>query len=131
MNYHLLIISNAGPNSVWLQEMTTAWREIGTVTAVSEGDIPQHPQSARLHLIVIDASAIATDLVNLVAWLQQLYPDIPIVVTTTSPTWDLARQIFLAGASDYLHRSLEMDTIVKAFLDIIQQHRPEQEIEVE
>jgi DNA-binding NarL/FixJ family response regulator len=131
MNYHLLVISSNWTHSVWLKEITAAWSKFGQITAISENELQGEPHGVPYQLIVIDASAVAADLVDLVASLHQQYPNIPIVVTTTSPTWELARQIFLAGANDYIHRSLEMDKIMATFLDVIQRHGPHQKIDVE
>jgi DNA-binding NarL/FixJ family response regulator len=63
-------------------------------------------------LMVVDASGLQIELAERVAWLHGRFPEVPIVVLTSSPTWRRARAVLLAGAGDYMPRSLDDDLLL-------------------
>jgi DNA-binding response OmpR family regulator len=63
-------------------------------------------------LMVVDASGLQIELAERVAWLHGRFPQVPIVVLTSSPTWRRARAVLQAGAADYMRRSIEDELLL-------------------
>ena len=118
MAKNLLAISNH-PDSTWLQIVNDALQPLGALQVVSEQEAPLEIETQDYDLMIIDATAIDGDVSTLVVQLHGQRPTVPIVVATTSPTWQRARQIFLAGASDYIRRSLDKEKILENCRDIL------------
>jgi DNA-binding NtrC family response regulator len=76
-------------------------------------------QSEREHyaLVVIDAAGLDT-ITSLISTLHRQKPMVPIVVATDSPTWQHAREAFLSGATDYIHKSLDAEALRTTLAEI-------------
>jgi DNA-binding NtrC family response regulator len=107
----MIVITNY-PDSSWLKTVVEALAFVAQVEAVAEQEVWTAVQKTPYDLILIDTSNINGDVVTLVKEVHQFLPTLPIVVFTTSPTWRRARELFLAGATDYVRRSLEKETIL-------------------
>lgn len=110
MTKQIMIITNQ-KNSAWVKAVTEALIPSGQVTITLEDDAPKMVRLRPFDLILIDASTIETDAVTLIKPLHELCPQTPIVVNTLSPTWRRAKEAFMAGAVDYVRRSLDIETI--------------------
>ncbi len=119
MAAHVLLISNQ-PQSRWSQAVNVALQSLGTVQCVSEQEALAGWLNQQTCLAIIDATAIAGDVVDLVADLHRKQSQLPIVVATNSPTWQRARQVFLAGATDYIRSSLDTAKILAVCRDAIE-----------
>jgi DNA-binding NtrC family response regulator len=73
---------------------------------MDEGEARRAVTEREYALVVIDAGAVE-EAAKLTAWLLATTPDLPIVVATASPTWQRARQVLKAGASDYIRKTLD------------------------
>lgn len=98
-----ILLVTAQVQSTWVKTVKQAARDLGTPTVAS-------PQSAktkveRVDLIVVDAAAVK-DVVSFVSELRRLYPHVPILVATFSPSWRSVRDVIEAGAKDYIRKSL-------------------------
>jgi DNA-binding NtrC family response regulator len=62
--------------------------------------------------ILVDATAIR-DFGMLVSQIRLVKPGLNIIVLTASPTWELAREAFMCGATDYVVKSLDRDHLAR------------------
>jgi len=129
MARNLLVISN-DPDSAWLQAVGDALQSLGELQVVSEQEAPVQVKAKDCDLVVLDATPIGGGIAALVARLHEERPDVPIVVATTSPTWQRARQAFMAGASDYIRKSLDKERILASLREVLRDelhfgHHPE------
>ncbi|MCB8942483.1 MAG: response regulator transcription factor [Ardenticatenaceae bacterium] len=111
MTKQIIIITNQAV-SAWVTAVTEALNPFGQVTVTLEKDAQAVVQQDDFDLILIDASTIDMDAATLIQSLHLLRPTVPIVVNTLSPTWRRAREAFMAGAVDYIRRSLDKEKIV-------------------
>ena len=118
MTKQIIIITNQ-TESVWVNAVIEALALLGQVTVSLENEAQAAVQRQVFDLILIDASAIETDAAVLIQLLHDLRPTTPIVVNTLSPTWRRARQAFMAGAVDYMRRSLDPEKIRLSYLPLL------------
>lgn len=114
----ILIITN-NPDSLWVATVREALTPLGQVMVVLESDVPQQITARLYDLILIDASTIDTDTAVLINPLHLSQPRTPIVVNTTSPTWRRARDVFMAGATDYVRRTFDKEKILAECQDFL------------
>lgn len=114
---NLLLIGNP-PDSIWATILRDALYPLGQLDLASESETSMRVQQKHYDLVIIDA-AVLNNVETLVASLHRQQPTVPIVVVTTSPTWQRARRIFLAGATDYVQRSLDANTLLTTFQAIL------------
>lgn len=120
---NLLIVSNT-PDSTWVRMVTGAAALLGNSELAFGREARARAEAKVYDLIVIDATSTGCDAVVLVADLHQRQPGTPIVVATASPTWQRAKQAFLAGAADYVRRSSDQETELEKLRDILEKHLP-------
>ncbi|HMN28354.1 MAG TPA: response regulator [Caldilineaceae bacterium] len=94
----------------WHTVFEKALNPLGELYTGTEDEAVQLVHSSAYDIIFLDASAI-NDLVALVTQLRHLLATTPIIVLTASPTWNLARDLFRAGATDYLRKSLNQEAV--------------------
>jgi DNA-binding NtrC family response regulator len=107
-----LVISNC-QDSAWLQTLKSSFQPLGQLDITPDHGMLWQIQRQTYSLIIVDAPEVRRDVAQLVGELHQEQPSIPIVVVTTSPTWQRARQIFLAGATDYLRKTLDQEQFLE------------------
>lgn len=103
---------------MWVTTLRDALLPLGQLDSTSESEILIYIQEKHYDLVIVDA-AVINEVETLVASLHRQKPTIPIVVITTSPTWQRARRIFLAGATDYIQKSLDANKILVTFQAIL------------
>jgi DNA-binding response OmpR family regulator len=104
------ILSN-NIHSPWLKQLTEVLGELGALMICAESMLDEEPDEA-YDLIVVDASGLIMELAERVAWLNGRFPNVPIIVLTSSPTWRRARDVLQAGAADYMRRSFNDEMLV-------------------
>jgi len=114
----ILAVSNA-LNSSWLRALGDAQSPRGALHVKSEQEAWVLGQGPCYALILLDAAGIDGDIAGLIEHLRQERPRVPIVVATTSPTWQRARLVFRAGANDYIRKSLDRDVIRKSLEEFL------------
>ncbi len=108
---NVAIIGN-NVHSLWVTAVRDALTNWGTVRLWPENEALANPQEKSPDLLLVDASTLETDTVQFVTLLNRAHPYTPIIVATTSPTWRRARDILLAGATDYVRRSFNKQVIL-------------------
>ena len=104
---HIAILSN-NEHSPWLKHMTEVLGSLGRLNVYAENVFEEDSEeSFDMDMLVIDASGLQMELAERVAWLNGRFPEVPIVVLTSSPTWRRAKAVLQAGAADYMRRSME------------------------
>lgn len=116
MSKNVLLIGGQ-PDSAFVTAVRKAALPLGKLDLVAPSAL-EHVNREDYDLILVDA-AETTEVAELIASIHRRIPGIPIVVLTNSPTWELAREAFLAGATDYLTRSLDVNTLRAAFSEVL------------
>lgn len=111
------VLSN-NDQSPWLRHLAEVLGSLGTITICSEHGLPEKP-GWQFDLLVVDASGLQMELAERVGWIHGRFPQVPIVVLTSSPTWRRARAVLQAGASDYMRRSMEDDMLLERCRSLI------------
>lgn len=106
-------------DGAWLQVVGDALKSLGKLHFASGQEALIQLKTQDYDLIVIDATTIGSNIAALVSKLHQERPNIPILVATTSPTWQRARQVFLAGAADYIRKSFDKEQILANCQEIL------------
>ena len=116
MAERFLLVSNQ-PNSAWAVALRAALEPARQVDVVPPAGALAQSQQESYALIVVDAAEL-DDLPAMIKALHWQKLAVPVVVATASPTWQNAREAFLAGATDYLRKSLDAETLLTAFAEI-------------
>lgn len=103
MKKRIAVVGNVA-ESMWLQKVEAPLKTIGDVATHSEGDLDDLTPSLKADLIIVDSSGVS-DAVALVRRIKDNNTTTPLLVVTASPTWRRAREMFKAGAADYLKQT--------------------------
>lgn len=98
--------------SPWLKQTTEVLGSLGELAIYKESLFTDEFVES-FDLVLVDASGLQMELAERVAWLNGRFPQTPIVVLTSSPTWRRAKAVLQAGASDYMRRSIESDQLLQ------------------
>jgi DNA-binding NtrC family response regulator len=118
MNRKFLLINGAYEQS-WEQILTRALMHLGTLQTTNEQVALDKVLQKDFSAIIIDASEV-DNLISLVTNIRFYYPNIPLIVATGSPTWQLARELFRLEVSDYVKKSTdagELSVTLTSLLD--------------
>jgi DNA-binding NarL/FixJ family response regulator len=103
MKYTFLLVGEI-METRWPLVLERALSTLGKLTVVSEERTHQELSQQRYDVIIIDAGAVQ-DAASLVSRLRDVQPASRVIVATASPTWQRAREMLKAGASDYIRKS--------------------------
>ena len=106
MNRRFLLVGEVGTS--WARSVQRAVDSWASLDVMEEEEAQRAVAEGDYALVVIDAGA-TEDAAALTSWLRALQPDLPIVVATASPTWQRARQVLKAGATDYIRKTLDAE----------------------
>jgi len=128
--YTFLLVGKA-PGARWPMVLEQALAPLGQLYIVPEEKAVCVISERAYDVVLIDAGAVR-DVVQLVARLRAQQPRLRIVVVTASPTWQQSREVFRAGATDYLRKSLDKKKLrdqIRAVLEMppLPSHPAEQE----
>ena len=116
-----LVVTNA-PASAWTVGTAAILQELGTVAIVNEQELAR--DGAPYNLILVDMTELADPAaLRLVAGLRAADAAVPIVVATASPTWNRARSLLLAGASDYIRKTADRATLLRTLQPLLDRLR--------
>jgi|YNPBryunderm2012_1023409.scaffolds.fasta_scaffold04209_3 DNA-binding NarL/FixJ family response regulator len=103
--YTFLLVGKA-PEARWPMVLEQALAPLGHLYIVPEEEAVHAVSERAYDVVLIDAGAVQ-DVVRLMTHLRAQQPRLRIVVVTASPTWQQSREVFRAGAADYLRKSLD------------------------
>ena len=87
-----------------LQVLVKTLRSMGSLETAMEGEIADKLHARFYDIVIVDAGVVDT-VAPVVARVCAQSPDSKVVVITASPHWKVARDVFRAGAADYLHKA--------------------------
>jgi DNA-binding NtrC family response regulator len=105
-------------DSAWVTALREALRPRGELDLATEFDAVSKMRKNVYKLVIIDASHLASE-EEIVTLLHRNNPDVPLVVASASPAWERARLALVAGAVDYIKKSLDENTLSATFDDIL------------
>ncbi len=100
------LLVNGFCDHYWQTVLAEALAPLGTLDVGTEKDAPQLARGGGYALLIIDASAVE-NVPSLIDRIRDNWPTARIVVATASPGWRHARDVFQAGAIDYIRKSLD------------------------
>lgn len=113
MKANFLLI-NGTREHYWCQVLEEALAPLGSLQVGSEEEAIRLILQQSYDMIIVDAT-IVNDTPLLVSRIRAQRPDARVVVVTASPTWQRARDVFYAGATDYIRKSLNKEELLSAF----------------
>lgn len=111
-----LLLVGLTPDGLWLDLVSRALKALGAAYELRTSSTCETGDAARYELIVIDAATAGPELVPLTRQLHKECPIVPILVVSASPTWQQAREVFLAGAADYIRKAFD-ERAIRASLE--------------
>jgi DNA-binding NarL/FixJ family response regulator len=112
----LLIGTSAG--DPWRQIIATASASLGILEIAGETDLPGMVQQQDYEVVIIDAGGV-DDISCLISSFKSQKPPPKVVVVTMSPTWKRAREVFLAGATDYIRKSMSLEEVLSTLKAVV------------
>ena len=119
-NTFLLVAAARG--ALWAETVREAVRLLGELKTATADDATALAAREDYSMVILDAGA-ADDPAALVASLRRAAPSVPLVVVAASPTWQSAKEVFLAGASDYIRKSHDAPALAAMLQDILAKSR--------
>lgn len=110
---HFLLVTNR-PNSLWIIRIRQALRRLGLITLTMETEVGTTVEPANYCCLIVDTSGLV-DIARVARSLKTQWAQTPLVIVTASPTWKRTREAFLAGASDYIRKSDDTETLREYF----------------
>ncbi|HLF29019.1 MAG TPA: hypothetical protein VJG32_22050 [Anaerolineae bacterium] len=106
-----ILLLDGRDGSYWMDTLRSAACTLdGAIEVVDEASLPDiHWQDYDL---VILNSSVSSDLPSTISWIRSQDPTAQIVVFSSAPAWKQAREVMLAGAIDYAHKSLNKEYIL-------------------
>ena len=118
MVYKILLVGKKD-RTHWYNVVSEALSGTCEVQGIDEELIVQAMRQTHYDLIIIDELNV-TDVVKLTHLAIKITPDVKVIVATDSTTWRRARQAFLAGASDYIYKTLDERKIYKQIIPVLE-----------
>lgn len=112
-----IIILSQNAASPWVTAVTQAISPQAEAIVLDEAHIWLSPARETADLVLLDAGGFDHDVVKIVERLRRLKPGCPVVVASTSPTWQQARAVLKSGAVDYIRCSFDRQYIRQALLN--------------
>ena len=113
-----LLISNTCDDP-WSQVLERVLSPLGSFQICKEKDILRFTLR-QFCLIIIDAASVS-DVPRLISRILAQAPNIKVIVATATPTWKQAREVFYAGATDYVRKlpnEYEILSVLKTALNL-------------
>jgi DNA-binding NtrC family response regulator len=118
----LLIVTSEAADKSWRDWLAATLAPLGTLKAT---EVEEAMKQVREHngIVIVDATFV-DNVDAVVSGLRTERPDSRIVVMTASPTWQMARSAFEAGAIDYLPKTMGEEEILNTFERILNKPLP-------
>ena len=115
---HFLLVSDS-PDDYGNQVLREALVALGSLQVALEGELAYLLQEQSYGIVIVDAGAVESA-PEVVSQIRELNPDTTVVVVTISKHWEVARDVFRAGAMDYLSKSLSKEEILASFQKVLE-----------
>lgn len=111
MNSKKILLLDGRSDHYWLKTLQGATSALDrALEIVSEAEM-EHIPWRDYDLIILDAGVIS-DLLSTISWIHLQNSGASVVVFSPAPTWKQAREVMLAGATDYARKSLDREHIL-------------------
>ncbi|HEV7683906.1 MAG TPA: hypothetical protein VGO68_17380 [Pyrinomonadaceae bacterium] len=117
MNKFLLVGSS---RQGWRNILKDAVKPLGELDVCRESETFAQVEKAKYTVVIVDAGEVS-HLEELVFRLRGQMPLLRIIVVSAAPTWQLARQVFLSGATDYILKYADKRKLSAFLIDILDQ----------
>lgn len=104
-NRFLYLTNN--PEAPWSAVLDQTIASLGDLDTSREGESIYGPDLCQYDIVFVDAGGV-TDAAACVTALRQRCEQLRIIVVTASPTWQHARDLLQAGATDYIRKSSQV-----------------------
>lgn len=101
---YLLVVDPADP--FLPATLEAILKHLGSVRIATSAEAIKLVKANDFQAILLDASVVG-DVGMLVSRIRLLKPLTNVIVLTAAPAWDLAREAFMCGATDYVVKSLD------------------------
>lgn len=118
LEYSFLLVGEMGTR--WSQALQRALLPLGKLSIMAEEEALRAITRSHYDAIVVDAGHVR-DVVLIISHLRAKQPGARVVIATSSPTWQRAREALKTGAADYIRQSLdekELHDKIKAVLEL-------------
>jgi DNA-binding NtrC family response regulator len=109
--------------SSWSGVLAVALAPFGHLRIASVNEALDLVRQQSQQLVIIDAACVQ-DAPALVTQIRAIRPGTRVVVATASPTWQRARDVFRAGATDYIRKSLSKQELQETFAGALSKTPP-------
>jgi DNA-binding NtrC family response regulator len=113
-----LILLIGTPNHPWRKTLQAAVKPLGELDVYDEAQSYLKRYRKTYDLVIVDA----TEIEHPDEWVARLRGQLPaarVVVMADAPTWQQAREAFLAGAMDYAKKLSDKDKLSKFISDLL------------
>lgn len=114
MTEKIALLLDGLSTKTWIDTLEEVLRQYGSELHVHTVIQKTRVVWDRYHLVLLDAGAVH-DIVDLVCWVRKQAPRAYLVVISPDPRWKQAREVMLAGASDYIRRSGDRAYLSRSF----------------
>lgn len=121
MTNKLIILVGDADRSQWLKGAIPSLEKIASIQIVAGDQTIDLQENLFYDLAIVDASTIKRRLGDVVEKLKENQPEAFRLVVTASPTWQRAREVFKAGADDYL-KQMDAAKLVKICSELLNQN---------
>jgi DNA-binding response OmpR family regulator len=92
--------------------------ELGPVQIATEGGLDASLAERFCDVVIVDAAAVERA-ATIVRRIREKSPSSKVVVITASPHWRVARDVFRAGAVDYMRKPWHREEILNSFRSVV------------
>jgi DNA-binding NtrC family response regulator len=106
-----VLFVNRKSDHQWIDTLRRVALKVGKSLLVTNHDKLKNELLSYYELIILDSRAI-DELLSDIRYIRSKNTHVRIVVISSAPTWKQARQVLLAGATDFVHKVDDEDIIL-------------------
>lgn len=106
-----ILLLNGRSDRYWLRALQEAASVFDRALEVVSEARMEHIPWRDYDLIILEAGVIS-DLLSTISWIHSQSSGARVMVFSPAPTWKQAREVMLAGATDYARKSLDREYIL-------------------
>jgi DNA-binding NarL/FixJ family response regulator len=107
----LFLLIGGSQNSYWQNVLKETLAPLGHLQVVGEESVIDLIAQINYAAVIVDAGNVE-DSALLTCRIRAQCPQTRVIIVTASPRWNLAREAFQSGATDYIYRSADRDELI-------------------
>jgi DNA-binding NtrC family response regulator len=107
----------------WRTTLGESLTTMGMLESVKERWAVERIQERDFEVVILDATGVKK-VELLISLILAQRPQTRVVVVTASPTWELARAAFMAGAVEYIEKDTNKEQLSMLFKDVVDKPPP-------